>query len=389
MDDEEDNSIRDAFLREKMEDLGLDNNSEMKNYGKGTGLNPNPNDYQIKCIEKLASKIHISKSKAKQKDEEEEGLSFDILSEPRVILYEGKVYKKTRNSLVTNSSKRLLILLNDVILICSIQSSSGILNTSEKYSIHQIINLNECAITNLSTRSDQDEKQFSFELATSERLYTIITENEEDKLLWLDELEKAIFAIVTEESDKYHLVLKEAWQHTIVRGTFHSDAYYGRIDNLHTHIKKLQLEGKSLDIQDDSGNYPIHWACLQGHKECVEMLIDNGIEIDILNNSLNSPLLLASAGGHYLIVKYLIEQGSNFFLRNLKDRDALCLAVLYGSHSNDLYNILNYLKMNDVNVNQFDSSGSTCLHECAARSKGSRPVQILVDLGAEVELNIR
>jgi hypothetical protein len=61
-----------------------------KDFGKGRGLNTLPSEAQKKAVEKLASKLTFRESK----DGDSE--PFDIFSKPRVILYEGKVHKKSK-----------------------------------------------------------------------------------------------------------------------------------------------------------------------------------------------------------------------------------------------------------------------------------------------------
>ena len=106
-----------------------------------------------------------------------------------------------------------------------------------------------------------------------------------------------------------------------------------------------------------------------------------GSNIECLNNGLNTPLLLAAACGHDETVNLLLERGADSAIRNMKDRDALWMAVLYGHRSKGLSRVIDSLCRKDIAVNHQDSSGCTPLHECASRNL-SRPVQLLVDNGA-------
>lgn len=84
---------------EEFEVLGIDDYPKRKDYGRERGPNPSPSTSQIKDIEKLNSKLKDKSSRSKKdlsnNGEEEENLTFDIRSKPRVILFEGPLYKKS------------------------------------------------------------------------------------------------------------------------------------------------------------------------------------------------------------------------------------------------------------------------------------------------------
>lgn len=67
----------------------------LRNFGKERGLNPIPNEAQQKEISKLALKLSFKGLDSTKEDDLDE--VFDILSRPRVILYEGKVTKKSKS----------------------------------------------------------------------------------------------------------------------------------------------------------------------------------------------------------------------------------------------------------------------------------------------------
>ena len=104
---------------------------------------------------------------------------------------------------------------------------------------------------------------------------------------------------------------------------------------------------------------PIHWAALKGSEACLRILLDKGADFDCLNGGLfwrsmflfssislglNSPLLLAAAYGHDTVARILIgyplsslstfpltfstEKGADPMIRNLRDRDAVFMAVV-------------------------------------------------------------
>lgn len=59
--------------------------------------------------------------------------------------------------------------------------------------------------------------------------------------------------------------------------------------------------------RDNSGWTPLHYACLEGHREVVVALIEGGAHIDQTDNDSRAPLLLAAQEGHDKLVLDLIE----------------------------------------------------------------------------------
>ncbi len=169
----------------------------------------------------------------------------------------------------------------------------------------------------------------------------------------------------------------------VILGTIHAACFHGDAELLQLHLNRLQRNIDLIDQPDECGMYPLHWAALGGSDECINILLEVGCSVDCLNNGLNSPLLLAAAQGHHTSILILIGCGADVLIRNLSDRDALWMAVLYGSNSPQLYDTIHVLVDAGVQLDMPDASGSTPLHECAARNL-SRPVLILVDSGANI-----
>ena len=374
--------------------LGGDDSIIASKYGKRNRNNNNelkPTDAQIKEMERFISLLKGKKEKVSKDDndghdddDDIESQNFDITSKVRIILHQGRLLKKAMHSLVSHNSKRYLCLLNDYLLICSVHGSSHILSSVEKYSINQALRLDNITITDLvlvnETLSDEVIRGFRLTIVDTDenRDYIFYTDNESDKRIWVEEITSAILAYWLKKPALY-----PGWQHNVIRGTFHSAAYLGDLTILKLHIAQRLKDGDHIDEQDELGMTPLHWAAFQGHKLCVETLLESGASIDNLNNGLNSPLILASSVGHEQVVHILISMGADVHIRNLKDKDALLMAVLFCRKSTGLYDTCQLLFENGVNVSQTDSSGATALHECAVRNLGN-PVQVLVDLGANV-----
>lgn len=228
--------------------------------------------------------------------------------------------------------------------------------------------------------ANKDEDLAAFEIRTEDRPYYFIAESEQDKRIWLEELEASIFALLASRENK-----PLGWQHQVLRGTIYSAALRDDIEQLVHHINYTAAAGLSLDCKDESGMTALHWAALNGNMRSLQILLMRGSDADCVNAGLNSAILLAAAGGHSEIVLHLISYGANVFIRNAKDLDCLSMALLYGYKSNGLEKIIFALNQKGVDLNKKNSAGATPLHECAAKNI-PRPILCLVDLGAEVNI---
>jgi len=66
-------------------------------FGKDRGLTPKVSEAQQREIAKLAARLSYKNSDIQKSGDEDVDQTFDILSTPRVILYEGKVSKKSEH----------------------------------------------------------------------------------------------------------------------------------------------------------------------------------------------------------------------------------------------------------------------------------------------------
>jgi ankyrin repeat protein len=274
--------------------------------------------------------------------------------------------------------KKYLFLLNDVLLVTTVQTTAGsvMMKSKEKYEIQDILYLDKICVNNLNYLEPHEAT--AFEISHEDgRIYEFLTESESEKRIWVEKIIQSIHCTLKASGAE----LSPGWHHRIAQGSLHSAAILDHMDRVNFHLSKLA--GKSPDIADELGMCPIHWAALAGNRSIVVALLDNGSHIDVLNNGLNSPLLLAASQGHEMVVNTLLERGADAFIRNLKDRDALFMSALYAPNAKGLAKIFMFLHFRGVDLNRLDSTGSAPLHECAARNL-SRPVRLLVDAGAEV-----
>lgn len=332
--------------------------------------------------ENLAAKLSYGHARGKSagavdEDEDDEDTEVDVLLSPHAILHESNLNKRSHTSMVGHTSKRHLILLNDALLITK-PTSSGIMKTSESFSVRQSFHLNKISLRDLANFGD--DSKLAFEILTSKRPYVLFADTESEKRIWLEELTLALYAVYQTSPEPSPL----GWQHLAVRGTMHSLAFMGEMENFISFIGKF--ESSSIDALDSSGMSALHWAALGGHSDIAQIILEHGGDPNILNSGLNSPLHLAASSGHSTTVQVLLDFQADLSLRNMKDRDAMYMAVLYCRREKLLENVLKLFFVKGVDLNQFDSSGSAPLHECASRGL-SKAIKFLVDEEANVNLS--
>ncbi|KAI5793636.1 ankyrin repeat-containing domain protein, partial [Pyronema domesticum] len=62
---------------------------------------------------------------------------------------------------------------------------------------------------------------------------------------------------------------------------------------------------------DTSGRTPIHTAALCGHRDIVQLLLDNKVSAEAVDTSGKTPLHLAASSRHRDIVQLLLDYGAN------------------------------------------------------------------------------
>ena len=95
-------------------------------------------------------------------------------------------------------------------------------------------------------------------------------------------------------------------------------------------LKKLIHDYKAeLGVQIRNGSLPIHSAASHGHRTCVEIFLDAGVDIDVLNKEGRSPIHWAAESGHWDIVEFLVERGAAVGDKDENGLKPLDLAELY------------------------------------------------------------
>lgn len=72
----------------------------------------------------------------------------------------------------------------------------------------------------------------------------------------------------------------------------------------------LKKGGINVNKRDAEGNTPLHYACLKGYRDIVNLLLDNDADVSIANNLSETPLHAASRSGNKEIIGRLVEYGA-------------------------------------------------------------------------------
>ena len=72
----------------------------------------------------------------------------------------------------------------------------------------------------------------------------------------------------------------------------------------------LKKGGIDVNKRDAEGNTPLHYACLKGYRDIVNLLLDNDADVSIANNLSETPLHAASRSGNKEIIGRLDGIGS-------------------------------------------------------------------------------
>jgi ankyrin repeat protein len=76
-------------------------------------------------------------------------------------------------------------------------------------------------------------------------------------------------------------------------------------------VSMLLQERKDVDVKDELGWTPLHWAALMGQEEVGQVLLSKGARIEAENNYGDTPLNLVAYGGNLKGTEFLIVNGAN------------------------------------------------------------------------------
>lgn len=77
-----------------------------------------------------------------------------------------------------------------------------------------------------------------------------------------------------------------------------------------------------LNTQNASGNTPLHWAALNGHLECVKILIENGADPTIQNQKGHDAVYEAELADKTEVVDWVLKEGGEGLEEGIAGDDA-------------------------------------------------------------------
>ncbi|CAB0041669.1 unnamed protein product [Trichogramma brassicae] len=83
--------------------------------------------------------------------------------------------------------------------------------------------------------------------------------------------------------------------------------------------KELSINKNQINMKDENGMLPIHWAADRGDTNILKCLIEAGSDVNSIDQEGQTPLHYAASCGHKDIVKYLLSCNAQL----IKDNDGL------------------------------------------------------------------
>jgi ankyrin repeat protein len=133
----------------------------------------------------------------------------------------------------------------------------------------------------------------------------------------------------------------------------------------------------TINIQDNRGKTPLHWATGEGSVEIVRILIDAGADLNVKDKGGNTPLHIAVNEGEPETAILLINAKADLNVQNNDGWTPLHVAVYY-----DAGEVAWMLIDASSDLNVQGKNGDTPLH-IAANEGNDYIVQMLIDAGAD------
>ncbi|GEM_PF-495510 len=140
-------------------------------------------------------------------------------------------------------------------------------------------------------------------------------------------------------------------------------------------VEKFLKEGIDINIKDETGATPLHWAAFYGLQELAEFLVEKGANVYAHDDDGWTPLHWAKSRK---MMELLISRGAD-----VNTRDQFGQTPLHILSMDSLPDIIGFLISKGAQVNVKDSMGKTPLH-FAALKRNVELVAYLLTQGAQV-----
>ena len=149
-------------------------------------------------------------------------------------------------------------------------------------------------------------------------------------------------------------------------------------------VEKLLDRGEPADSDETNitlGTTPLIAACINGHVDIVELVLNRSAKVNLQNNDGWSALMVASQNGHNVVVKLLIDKGAEVNMQNNKGWSALMIACYHGR-----LETVRLLIENHADTSLQDIDGTTALG-LACRKGHDEIVDILYRVKEQAEMD--
>lgn len=85
----------------------------------------------------------------------------------------------------------------------------------------------------------------------------------------------------------------------------------------------LLKHGANVNLSNNFGQTPLHFACLTGAQSIVQSLINKGANVNALNRYKETPLHTCGTHGYKDIFHLLLKSGADIKIKNRQDQTAL------------------------------------------------------------------